>query len=183
MEPVNKNREPPPKIPLEKAKIEALVRAWIEDEEIKLRLIGRQPTLEEKNDPRCCLYHRSVSHPASDCYPIRSMYRSEVQRGEIVQEAKNNPLPNHRQINTCIAVELDPEPIVVEESGYYSESLTQEDELVDSLMKTTMFKNLFKALEFNEHTQKEATTAIVEISTKLGEQCCVIRKAIGNVAR
>ena len=45
----NKNREPPlPLIPLEKAKLGALVRAWIEDGELKLRPMKRQPTLEEK---------------------------------------------------------------------------------------------------------------------------------------
>ena len=40
METLNRNREPPPTIPLGKAKIEALVRALIEDGEIKLRPIG-----------------------------------------------------------------------------------------------------------------------------------------------
>ena len=76
---------------------------------------------------------------------------------------------NHRQINTCTVVELELEPIIIEEFRDYSESLTQENEVIDSLMEIRVFKNLFEALEFDEQAQKKATTAIVEISMKFGE--------------
>ena len=87
-------------------------------------------------------------------------------------------MPNYRPINTCTAVESDPEPIIVEETRDYSESLNQEAKMVNSLMKTRVFKNLFEALEFDEQAQKEATTSIAEISKRFGEQCCVISKAV-----
>ena len=90
---------------------------------------------------------------------------------------------NRRQINTCIASEVDPEPIILEETGDCSESLTQESEVIDSLMKTRVFKNLFETLEFDEQAQKEATTAILEISKRFGEQRCAVCRDIGKVAK
>ena len=167
---------------MEKAKIEALVRAWIEDGEIRLRPIGRQPTLEEKRDPRFCLFHRNVNHPTTNCYLIRRIYHNKVQLGDI-EEVEKNPLTNYRKINTCTTIELDLEPIIEEEFRGCSESLTQEAKVVDSLMKTRVFKNLFETLEFDEQAQKEAATTIVEISKRFGEQCCVISRVVGKMAR
>ena len=97
---------------------------------------------------------------------IKRIYHNKIQRGEIVHALENNLLPNHRQINTCTAIELDPKPIIVEESRDCIENLTKEAEVVDSLMKTKEFKNLFEALEFNEQAQKEALATILEISKR-----------------
>ena len=77
-------------------------------------------------------------------------------------------MPNHRQINTCTIVELDPEPIIIEETGDCSEGLSQKAEVMDSLIKTRMFKSLFETLEFDMHAQREAIIAIAEISKSLG---------------
>ena len=178
-----KKREAPPPIPLEKNRLEALVKAWIEDGEVVLRPIERQPTLEEQRSPKFCLFYRNTSHFMVDCFVLRKIYHEKVRKGEVIQEAEKNPLPNYGQINTCIAAETDPEPIIVEETGDCSEDLTQETEIMDSLMKTKEFKNLFEALEFDKQAQVEATSAIIEISKKFGEQCCVISKAIGKMAR
>ena len=179
----SRKREVPPPIPLEKNQLEALVRAWIEDGELILKPLERQPTLEERRNPKFCLFHRNTNHSTLDCYMIRKIYHSKVQRGEVVQEAEKNPLPNYRQINTCTAAETGPKPIIVEETGDCSESLNQEAEMVAFLMKISVYKNLFEALEFDEQAQKETTTSIVEISKRFEEQCYVISKAVGKMAR
>ena len=179
----NRKREVPLPIPLEKNKVEALVKAWIEDGEIVLRPLERQPTLEERRSPKFYLFHRNTSHSTVDRFVIRRIYHEKVQKGEVVQEVEKNPLPNYRQINTCTAVESDPEPITVVETGDSSESPTQEAEVVDSLMKTRVFRNLFESLEFDKQAQMEATTAIVEISKRFGEQCGVISKIVGKMSR
>ena len=101
----SKTREIPAKTPLEKYQIDALVKVWIEDGEIKLRPIERKPTLEEKRDPRYCLYHRKVGHPTPNYYSVRKIYHNKGQRGEIIQAIEKNPLPSHKSILTCTAIE------------------------------------------------------------------------------
>ena len=55
---------------------------------------------------------------------------------------------------------------------------TQKEELIDGLIKSRVFRNLFESLEFEEQAQKEATKAILEVSKKFGEKYCVISKAV-----
>lgn len=105
----NKTRE----IPFEKCQIDVLVKAWIEDGQLKLGPIERQSVSEEKKDPRYCLYHRRVGHPISDCYLVRRVYHNKVQKEEISQAAEKNSLPSHKSVQTCTAVEENPEPRVV----------------------------------------------------------------------
>ena len=150
MEANPKKREAPLPIPLEKNRLEALVKAWIEDKEIVLRPIERQPTLEEQRSPKFGLFHRNISHSTVDHFVLRKIYHDKVRKGEVIQEAKKNPLPNCGQINTCTAAEMDPELIIVEETEDWSEDLTQETEMMDSLVKTREFNNLFEALEFDK---------------------------------
>ena len=119
-----RKREALPPIPLEKSRLEALVKAWIEDGEVVLRPIERHPTLEEQRSPKFCLFHRNTSHSTVDYFVLRKIYHQKVRKGEVIQEAEKNPLPNYEQINTCTAAEIDPEPIIVEETRGYSEDLT-----------------------------------------------------------
>ena len=124
-----------------------------------------------------------MGHPTSDCYLVRRNYHNKVLKGEIIQAAEKNPLPIHKSALTCTIVEENPEPIVVHKSGECSTEPSQKEELVYGLIKFRVFRNLFKSLEFGEQAQKEATKAILEVSEKFGEQCCVISKAIRNVDR
>lgn len=57
-----------------------------------------------------------------------------------MREAKNNLLPNHRSINTCIAVETDREPIIVQESGECSQGLEQEGDIVTEFKEINYFQ-------------------------------------------
>ena len=179
----NKTREILARIPLEKYQIDALVIAWIKDGGLKLRSIERQPTPEEKIDHKYCLFHRTVGHSTSDCYAIRRMYHKKVRKGEIIQAAENNPLPSHKSVLTFTVIEENPEPIVVQEFEECSTESTQKEELVDGLIKSRVFKNLFESLEFGEQAQKEATKPILEVSKKYREKCSVISKAVEKMAR
>ena len=92
----NRDREIPARIPLERYQIEALIKAWIEDGQLRPKPMQKQPTLEEKRDPRYCADHRMVNHATSDCYVIGAMYHDKVQKGEIMQPAEKNPFPSHK---------------------------------------------------------------------------------------
>ena len=66
MEPSNKERKNfqiPLEIPLEKKKILALVKTWIEDGELQCSLVVRMPTLEETENPKFCIFHRKWAMP------------------------------------------------------------------------------------------------------------------------
>ena len=106
----NKTREVHAKIPIEKYQVDALVKVWIEYGGIKLRPIARQLTPEEKRDPRYCLHHRRVGHPTLNYYTVRKIYHNKVQRGVIIQDAENNPLPSHKSFLTCTTIEENLEP-------------------------------------------------------------------------
>ena len=121
-----------------------------------------------------------MGHPTSDCYLIRRIYHNKVQKGEIVQAAEKNPLPSHKSVLTCTAIEENPKSIVVHEFGEGPTKLAPKEELVDGLIKSSVQKFVWI---FGEQAQKEATKAILEVSEKFGEKCCVISKAVGKVAR
>ena len=38
---------------------------WVKDDVVKLTHVNKQPTKEGKKDPKFCLYHRYVHHPAA----------------------------------------------------------------------------------------------------------------------
>ena len=85
---------------------------------------------------------------------------------------------------TCSAIEEEEsEPITVMETRECSTGAMQKDDIINGLMKSREFKNLFESLEFEEQARKEATKAILEISERFGERCCVISKAVGRTAR
>ena len=168
------DREIRTKIPLERYQI----NAWIEDGQLKLKPIERQPTPEEKRDPKYCMFHRTIGHSTPGCYSVRRLYYSKVQKREIVQAVEKNPLPSHKLVLTCTAVEENSEPIVVIESMECSKESTQKEGLVDGLAKSRV-----ESLEFGEQAQKEATKAILDVFEKFGEKCCVISEAVGKIAR
>ena len=97
----SRDREIRTKIPLERYQI----NAWIEDGQLKLKPIERQPTPEEKRDPKYCMFHRTIGHSNPDCYSVRRLYHSKVQKGEIVQTTEKNPVPSHKPVLTYTAVE------------------------------------------------------------------------------
>ena len=67
------NRNISLKIPLGKAKLNALVKAWISDGEVNVRLVEKPPTPQDKRDLNYHLFHRKVGHPTLDCYIIRKL--------------------------------------------------------------------------------------------------------------
>ncbi|PON49129.1 hypothetical protein PanWU01x14_232150 [Parasponia andersonii] len=79
------NQQIPLEIPLDKKKLETLVKAWIEDGQLKECPVDKLPTQEEKRNPRYYLYHSKVAHSTTDYYAIRRLYHLKVSKGEIVK--------------------------------------------------------------------------------------------------
>ena len=88
-----------------------------------------------------------INYHTLDCYVIRAMYHNKVQKGKITQVTKKNPFLSHRSILSSSAVE-ESKPIIVMEIGECSIGTMQRNDLIDGLMKSRAFKNLFESLEF-----------------------------------
>ena len=63
--------EESPPLPFTVEEMMAIFDKWVKDEVIKLPQVTRQPTAEEKKDPKYCRYHRYVHHPTVDCRTLR----------------------------------------------------------------------------------------------------------------
>ena len=61
----------PPKISLEKNKILALVKAWIEDGKLRCLPVVRISTQEEIENPKFYIFHKKIGHATPDCYMIK----------------------------------------------------------------------------------------------------------------
>uniref|UniRef100_A0A2N9HGT5 Reverse transcriptase domain-containing protein n=1 Tax=Fagus sylvatica TaxID=28930 RepID=A0A2N9HGT5_FAGSY len=63
--------EEPPPLPFTAEEMMAIFDKWVKYEVIKLPQVTKQPTVEEKKDPKYCRYHRYVHHPTIDCQTLR----------------------------------------------------------------------------------------------------------------
>ncbi|PON41586.1 hypothetical protein PanWU01x14_288580 [Parasponia andersonii] len=55
--------------------------------------------------------------------------------------------------------------------------------MMENLMKSRAFKNLFDTLEFGDEARKKATHTIFKISQRFGPQCCSINYVVGRIAK
>lgn len=79
-----KNSQIPLEIPLEKDRIIALAKIWIEDGELRCPPIIRMPTQEEIKNPKFCIFLRKTGHATPDYCAITKVYHDKAQRGKIV---------------------------------------------------------------------------------------------------
>ena len=63
---------------------------WVNDDVIKLTKVNKQPTREDKEDPKFCRYHRYVHHPTAD----RRLNFIAFSR---VAEGSQNPFPKSQE--------------------------------------------------------------------------------------
>ncbi|PON73821.1 hypothetical protein TorRG33x02_248730 [Trema orientale] len=130
--------------------------------------MDKPPTQEEKRNPKYCLYHKKVIHSTADCYAVRRVYHSKVNKGEIVktQKADINPFPKHDekgQVMTCTAVkEIEP----AEKGKAKIDESEGSDVNTEFLIKSKVFKTLFDTLEFSEEARNKAVQAILEVSNE-----------------
>jgi hypothetical protein len=67
---IEKVYEELPPLPFTAKEMMAIFDKWVKDEVIKLPQITKQPTAEEKKDPKYCRYHRYMYHPTVDCQTL-----------------------------------------------------------------------------------------------------------------
>ena len=76
-----------------------LLDKWIADGIFKPNQVSREPTEEERRDPRFCCLHNYVQHPTTKCWALRRLVHCRIKEGTlklIQQEVQRNPFPNHK---------------------------------------------------------------------------------------
>ena len=71
-----------------------LLNKWIADGIFKHNQVSREPTEEERRDPRFCRLHNYVQHPIAECWALRRIKEGTLELTQ--QEVQRNPLPNHK---------------------------------------------------------------------------------------
>ena len=69
---------------------------------VRLFIVFRPPTEEERKNPLFCRIHNYVKHSTKDCWTLRRLFHKKLREGtlELTQrepEVQRNPLPNHKR--------------------------------------------------------------------------------------
>uniref|UniRef100_A0A2N9FRU5 Retrotransposon gag domain-containing protein n=1 Tax=Fagus sylvatica TaxID=28930 RepID=A0A2N9FRU5_FAGSY len=148
------------------------------DEVIKLPKITKQPTAEEKKDPKYCRYHRYVHHPTVDCRTLRWEVNRKIQDGtlqlsEEQQKVHKTSFPNYKKDKNKAVVSVvihgNVNDMEVEESAAASSFLVPAT--VKTLQKSPKFKSLFNQLGFGLEARTAATKALITIAAESGATC------------
>ena len=89
----------PPPLPYTPKELEVLLDKWIADGIFKPNQVSREPTEEERRDPRFCRLQNYVQHPTAECWALRRLVHHRIKEGTLEltqQEVQRNPLPNHK---------------------------------------------------------------------------------------
>lgn len=66
---------PAPDYPCSMDEVRTLVNAWVMDGELELPHVEYEPTWEDREHPRYCIYHRHTKHPTSDYWSLKRLFR------------------------------------------------------------------------------------------------------------
>ena len=97
----------PPPIPCTLKELDVLLDKWIVDGVFKPNQVSREPTEEERRDPRFCRLHNYVQHPTTECWELRRLVHRRIKEGTLEfsqQEVQRNLLPNHKGKGVAMVV-------------------------------------------------------------------------------
>ncbi|XP_030923006.1 uncharacterized protein LOC115949881 [Quercus lobata] len=147
----------PPPIPCTPKELDVLLDKWISDGIFKPNQVSKEPTEEERRDPRFYRLHNYVQHPTAECWALRRLVHCRIKEGTLEltqQEIQRNPFPSHKgkgvaAVVTCANPGEDEE----ENPALPATAIT-------TLQQSTKFKNLFDQLGLTAKERKVATEAL-----------------------
>ena len=89
----------PSPIPCTPKELDVLLDKWIANGIFKPNQVSREPTKEERRDPRFCRLHNYVQHSTTECWALRRLVHRRIKEGTLEstqQEVQRNPLLNHK---------------------------------------------------------------------------------------
>ncbi|XP_075665283.1 uncharacterized protein LOC142634937 [Castanea sativa] len=151
----------PPPIPCTPTEQDVLLDRWIADGVFKPNQVAREPTEEERKDPRFCHLHNYVQHPTAECWALHKLVHLRIKEGTLEltqQEVQRNPLPNHKGKGVAAMV------ICADPGEDEEENPTLPATAITILQRSSKFKNLFDQLGLTMKERKTATEALVGIA-------------------
>uniref|UniRef100_A0A2N9F5C3 RNase H type-1 domain-containing protein n=1 Tax=Fagus sylvatica TaxID=28930 RepID=A0A2N9F5C3_FAGSY len=152
--------EESPPLPFTVEEMMAIFDKWVKDEVIKLPQVTRQPTAEEKKDPKYCRYHRYVHHPTKNNKRVHK-----------------TPFPNYKKDKNksvvSVVIHGNVGDTEVDESVAASSSLVPV--IVRTLQKSPNFKSLFNQLGFGPEARNTSTEALITIVEESGATCFIAK--------
>ena len=145
-----------------------LLDKWIADGIFKPNQVSREPTEEERRDPRFCRLHNYVQHPTAECWVLRWLVHRRIKEGILEltqQEVQRNPLPNHKGKGIAAVV------ICADPGEDDEENLALPATAITTLQQSAKFKNLFDQLGLTVKERKIVTEALVSIASGAGVEC------------
>ena len=88
-----------PPIPCSPKELDVLLDKWIADRVFKPNHVSREPTEEERRDPRFCRLHNYVQHPTAECWVLSRLVHRRIKERTLElsqQEVQRNPVSNHK---------------------------------------------------------------------------------------
>ena len=86
-------------IPCTPKELDVLLDKWIANGVFKPNQVSKEPTEEERRDPRFCRLHNYMQHPTAKCWVLCRLVHHKIKEGTLElsqQEVQRNPLPNHK---------------------------------------------------------------------------------------
>ena len=158
----------PPSIPCTPKELDVLLDKWIANGIFEPNQVSREPTKEERKDPRFCRLHNYVQHPTAECWALRRLVHCKIKEGTLEltqQEVQRNPLLNHKGKGVA-AVVICTDPREDEE-----ENLALPAAIITTLQQSAKLKNLFDQLGLTTKERKIGTEALVSIASGAGVEC------------
>ena len=146
-----------------------LLDKWIADGIFKPNQVSREPTEEERRDPRFCRLHNYVQHPTAECWVLRWLVHRRIKEGILEltqQEVQRNPLPNHKGKGIAAVV------ICADPGEDDEENLALPATAITTLQQSAKFKNLFDQLGLTVKERKIVTEALVTSPPEQGWNAC-----------
>ena len=157
-----------PPIPCTPKEIDVFLDKWIVDRVFKPNQVFREPTEEERRDPRFCHLHNYVQHPTAKCWALRRLVHRKIKERTLElsqQEVQRNPLPNHKGKGIVVVV------ICADLRKDEEVNLALPAAAITTLQKSSKFKNLFLQLGLTAKEWKIAIEALVSIASRAGIEC------------
>ena len=135
---------------------------------LKPNQVFREPTKEERRDPRFCRLHNYMQHPTVECWALHRLVHCRIKEGtlELSQpEVQKNPLPNHKRKGVVAVV------ICADLGEDEEESLALPAAVITTLQKGYKFKNLFDQLGLTVKERRIATKTLVSIASGARIEC------------
>ena len=73
----------PPSIPCTPKELDVLLDKWIANRIFEPNQVSREPTKEERKDPRFCRLHNYVQHPTAECWALRRLVHRKIKEGTL----------------------------------------------------------------------------------------------------